>query len=192
METAFENEISPALALALSKALRVPFAAASIRLPAKRSDASAHLPHGAAAAPALCADYGKLYGVSLVERIRLVNGWLLFDFSDAFYQALVTRVNAALPLPLNDGSDHAVNRMLVLARHEGTGCPDGRAFHQALLEAVVASQSPAAYRRAARSAETLFHEIPPRERPAVLRCSGSLGGALARLLSSAGLEAARP
>ena len=192
MAAALENEISPVLAQGLSKALRAPYSASSIRLPAKRSDASAHLPHGAAAAPALCASYGSLYGAPLVERVRLVNGWLLFDFSDEFYQALVERINAALPLPPGDGSNHAVNRMLALARHEGIGCPNGSAFRRSLLEAIVAEQSLAAYRRAVRSAETLFHEIPPRERPAVLCQSGALGGALARLLFAAGSKVVRP
>lgn len=185
MTQAFDSEIKEALAGALGRSLGVPFSARSVRMPARQADASAHLPPGAGAAQALCADFGALCGAQLVARVRLVNGWLLFDFTGAFLSALVSRVNASLPLPADFGSAHEANRMLVLSRHGGEGCPDLPAFRRALLEAVCAHQSRAAYARAACAAETLFHTIPPRERPALMRRCGALGGALARLLNAA-------
>ena len=82
----------------------------------------------------------------------------------------------------NDDGIHAVTRLLALGRHDGEGCPPLPAFRRALLEAVSVDQSPAAYRRAIRAAETLFHSIPPRERPALLNRCGAYARALARLL----------
>jgi hypothetical protein len=127
-------------------------------------------------------DYGSLYGAPLVSSIRLHNGWLLFSFSEELFDALVGQINASLPLPADDGGEHALNRLLALGRHDGEGCPPLPAFRRALLEAVSADQSPAAYRRAIRAAETLFHSIPPRERPALLDHCGAYARALARLL----------
>jgi hypothetical protein len=188
MMQAFNSEIRTALSAALGSSLGAPFSGRSVRMPARQADASAHLPRGADAAPALCADYGSLYGAPLVRRVRLVSGWLLFDFTGAFFGALVSRVNAALPLPADDGGLHAVNRMLALARHGGEGCPDSPVLRRALLEAVCAGESPAARSRADRAAETLFHSFPPRERPSRMQECGALGGALARLLYAAARE----
>jgi len=118
----------------------------------------------------------------LVKAVREVNGWLLFDFSPAFFSALVDEINASPSAPDANGETHAENRMRALARHSGLGCPDIPAFHRAIIEAVVAHESPAAYRRAERAALSLFHTIPPRERPALFPHCGALGGAILRLL----------
>jgi hypothetical protein len=73
--------------------------------------------------------------------------------------------------------------MLALARHPGSGCPPLDCFHRTLLLAVSAKGSRAAYQKAERAAETLFHTIPPKDRPLLFPSCGALGGALARLLS---------
>ena len=178
----FHRDIRIRLAEALGGAFGTAVGERSIRLPARIADASAHVPPGCDPARALTMDYGSLYGAPLVASVRLVNGWLLFSFSDELFDALVAKANATLPLPEHDDGIHAVNRLLALGRHDGEGCPPLPAFRRALLEAVSADQSPAAYRRAIRAAETLFHSIPPRERPALLNRCGAYARALARLL----------
>lgn len=182
MIPSFDRDIRIRLAETLGGALGAAVGECSIRLPARRADASAHLPLGCDPAHALRADYGSLYDAPLVSSVRLVNGWLLFDCTDALFSALVERVNASLPLPENDGGSHVVNRLLALGRHGGECCPALPPFRRAFLEAICANQSPAAFRRAVRAAETLFHAIPPRERPALMDRSGAYARALARLL----------
>ena len=184
MIPSFDNEVRACLAGALGSALGAEVDARRIHLPARHADVSARPPRESDPTRALGADYGALWGAPLVSGVCAANGWLLFTFSDAFFRALIERINAALPLPQHDGSSHAVNRMLALARHGGEGCPPIPAMRRVLLEGICAGQSPAAFRRAARAAEALFHSIPPRERPALLDQSGALGGALARLLAN--------
>jgi hypothetical protein len=178
----FHRDIRIRLAEALGGAFDTAVGERSIRLPARIADASAHVPPGCDPARALTTDYGSLYDAPLVSSVRLLNGWLLFTFSDELFDTLVAKANASLPLPADDGGIHAVNRLLALGRHDGEGCPPLPAFRRALLDAVSAEQSPAAYLRAIRAAETLFHSTPPRERPALLNRCGAYARALARLL----------
>ncbi len=185
MTTSFDSEIRVRLADVLGGAFLCPIDAKKIRLPARHADASVRPPQEADPERALGADFGSLYGAPLVESVHLVNGWLLFDFSPAFFGALAERVNALFPAPSSDGGRHAVNRMLALMRHGQAGCPDHPALHRALLLAICAHESRAAYRRAEHAAQTLFHSVPPRDRCALLSGCGALGGALARLLLSA-------
>ena len=183
MTPPYESEIRARLAAALGGALGQLPDARSIRLPAKAAHASFRPPQGADANALTALDYGSLYGEPLVETVRVVNGWLLFSFSPAFFSALVRQINLALPSPKADRETLAQNRMRALSRHGGSGCPNLPAFHHALVQAVVAHESRAAYRRAEQAALTLFHTILPRERPALLSQCGALGGALTRLLT---------
>lgn len=184
MKPLYESEIRAQLAETLGGALGETPKARSIRLPARDAHASVHPPQNAAPSTLASLDFGCLYGAPLVEQIREVNGWLLFDFSPAFFSALVDEINLALPEPEAADETHAENRMRVLSRHSGAGCPDLPAFHRALLLALMTHESSAAYQRAERAASTLFHKIPARERPALLPQCGALGGALWRLLSA--------
>ena len=182
MKPPFESEIRAQILRVLGGAALLP-PAARVHLPARDAHASIRLPAGTSAQAVLALDFGALYGAQLVSSLRVVNGWLLFDFSPDFFCALVERVNQTLPLPSSDEGNHAINRMLSLQRHSGSGCPDHPAFHRALLLAVVASASSAARQKAERAAETLFHTIAPKDRPPLLPSCGALGGALARLLA---------
>ena len=184
MKPLYESEIRARLAEKLGGALGETPAARSIRLPARDAHASVRPQQTAALSALVSLDYGRLYGAPLVARVREVSGWLLFDFSPAFFSALVDEVNLAMPEPEAADETHAENRMRVLSLHSGAGCPDLPAFHRALLLALAAHQSSAAYRQAERAARMLFHKISVRERPALLPQCGALGGAILRLLSS--------
>ncbi|MBA4347478.1 MAG: hypothetical protein C0413_01300 [Clostridiales bacterium] len=155
-----------------------------IHLPSRDAHASIHLPDGIDAASLAAEDFGSLYGAQLVASLRSVNGWLLFDFSPAFFSALVDEINRALPAPERADETLAENRMYVLSRHEDSGCPDHPAFHRALTRALVAHESKTAFARAETAALSLFHSIPARERPALLSRCGALGGAILRLLTN--------
>jgi len=182
MKPPFESEIRAQILRVLGGAATLP-PAARVHLPARDAHASIRLPAGTSTEAVLALDFGSLYGAQLVSSLRVVNGWLLFDFSPAFCSALVDEINHVLPALVRAEETLAENRMYVLSRHEGSGCPDHPALHRALMLAIVAHESKAAYARAERAALTLFHTIPPRERPALLSRGGALGGAMLRLLT---------
>ena len=183
MISPYESEIRARLVETLGGALEQPLKARSIHMPARDAHASVHPSQGENTTNLLALDYGLLYGARLVETAREVNGWLLLDFSPAFFSALVEQINASMPLPDESRETHAQNRMRALSRQGGTGCPKIPSFYRALLLALRAQESAAAYQKAERAALTLFHEIPPRERPALLGQCGGFGGALLRLLN---------
>ncbi|MDD4311409.1 MAG: hypothetical protein PHW41_02870 [Eubacteriales bacterium] len=179
----YESEIRARIAETLGCALGQAPKARSIHMPARDAHASVRPPQGGNATTLLALDYSLLYGATLVESVRERNGWLLLDFSPAFFSALVERINASTPAPDAGSETYAQNRMRTLSRHGGTGCPNVPSFYRALLLALRAHESVAAYQKAERAALTLFHEIPPRERPALLGQCGGFGGALLRLLN---------
>jgi len=183
MTPPYESEIRAQIVRVLGGALQNAPAASRIRMPARDAHASVHPPVDADLPSLAALDFGTLYGEKLVDSVRVVNGWLLFDFSPAFFSALVDEINRALPAPERANETLAQNRMYVLSRHEGSGCPDHPAFHRALVHALVAHESKAAYARAETAALTLFHSIPTQERPALLSRCGALGGAMLRLLT---------
>ena len=183
MTPPYESEIRAQLVRVLGGALQNAPAASRVRMPARDAHASFHQPVDADLHALAALDFGTLYGVTLVDSVRVVNGWLLFDFTPAFFSALVEEINRVLSAPERTDETLAENRMYVLSRHEGSGCPDHPAFHRALVLAMVAHESAAARNRAERAALTLFHSIPPQERPALLSRCGALGGAMLRLLT---------
>lgn len=187
MVNSFENEIRFRLAEAASAAYSCRFDGARVHLPARHAAASLRLPNGA---PPFLPETvsARLYGTEMIESCRVVNGWLLFNLSDAFYNALTEQVNAELPPPASDLGRHAINRMLVLARHGGTGCPNIPALQRALLLCVCAGKSRSALEQAERAVCSMFRSVPPKERPALLEQSGALGSACSRLLYHAAEE----
>lgn len=183
MKPPYESDIRAQIRRVLGGAAQLP-PAVRVHMPARDAHASLRLPAGTPAQAVLALDFGSLYGAPLVDSLRVVNGWLLFDFTPSFFSALADEINRALPAPDHASETLAENRMYVLSRHEGSGCPDHPAFHRALMLAIVSHESKATYARAERAALTLFHTIPPRERPALLSRCGALGGAMLRLLNS--------
>jgi len=184
MVNEFENEIRFILAEAASIAYSCRFDETRVHLPARHAAASLRLQNGTPDSP-VQAISARLYGVELIESCRVVNGWLLFELTQEFYGALTEHVNAELPPPASDLGRHAINRMLVLARHGGTGCPNIPALQRALLLCVCAGKSRASLLQAERTALRMFHSIDPKERPALLEQSGALGNACSRLLTDA-------
>ncbi len=180
----YESEIRARIAETLGTALENPLPARSIHLPARNAHASVHPQRDGKIDRLLALDYSSLYGAKLVETTRVVNGWLLLDFTPAFFSALVDEINSSLPAPDASGETHAQNRMQALSRHGGMGCPEIPSFYRALILALTAHESTAAYQKAERAALTLFHETPARDRPALLRQCGPFGGALLRLLNA--------
>lgn len=181
MSRTLENEIRGALSsAALSAGVCLP--AAAFRIPARGADAGARLPDGATLSRE---PEAVLFGAPLVKRTRVTGGWLLVDFSGAFYDALALQALETIPAVQDAAQEHAVNRMLVLSRHGGSGCPRVVSLQRALLLCTLAHQGGAACARAERAAETMLHAVPPRERPALIETCGALGGACAKLLSSA-------
>ncbi len=182
MSQTLENEIRSALSASVVFSDGTHPSAASFCIPARHAAASLRPPSGTGAS---CAHTAEFHGAPLLQDTRMAGGWMLFDLSAAFYDALVLRALETLPAADCAAQDHAINRMLVLSRHGGGGCPRVSAPQRALLLCVLAHQSGAAYARAARAAENMLHSVPPRERPALAETCGALGGACARLLSAA-------
>ena len=183
MKPPYESEIRAQLVRVLGVTLREAPDARSLRLPARDAHVSFRPPQGADPGSLTALDFGTLYGVPFVARVRVVNGWLLFDLSPAFFSALVDEINQSYPTPEFANDTHAENRMRLVSRHLGTGCHNIASFHRALMLALAAHESAAAYARAERAALSLFHEIPPRDRPALLSDCGAFGGAMLRLLA---------
>lgn len=183
MTPPYKSDIRAALSARLAEALCMEIDRTRVHLPARNAHASYHPPQNADFTALAALDFGLLYGESLVQRVCARNGWLLFDFSPAFFSALVEQINAGCSAPEDSAETHAQNRMAVLSRHGGTGCPNHPAFQRALLVALSANESAAAYRKAERAAETLFHTVPPCERAGLSAKCGAFGGAMLRLLS---------
>jgi hypothetical protein len=182
MTSPYESEISEHLSARLAEALGAQIAPARIHLPARDAHASIRPPQDTDTSALTAQDFGELYGAPMVSELRAVNGWLLFDFSNAFFSALVGRICAELPAPEHEEETHAQNRMRALARHTGSGCPDDPAFERALLLALTAHKSRAAFQKAEQAAEALFHKIPPRERAELFSECGAYARAILRLL----------
>lgn len=182
MSQPFGSEIRRSIAEAASRACGVPLPAGAVRVPARQALASLRLPEGAPAPENM---QTALYGAPLLETARFVNGWLLFDFSDEFFDALAAEAVRRLPPVPDPLASHAVNRLTTLSRHGGTGCPHIPSLQRALFLCAFSGESAAARFRAERALEGMFHAVPPSERPALLEKCGLLGEACARLLAAA-------
>ncbi len=182
------QQIARALSKPLSAVFQAELPPERVRLPAFRAHASLHIPRGCSAEHLTADDFPPLYDAPLVDSLAIENDWLLFYFSDAFFDALVSHIRMTLPPAADDLGEHAINRMRALSRHDGDGCPREDAFQYALLRGLCAKNSPAAFSRACRDAEALFWSIPPRKRPSLSAQCGAYGDAMARLIHQAKTE----
>ena len=76
MKPPYESEIRAQLVRVLGDALQEAPDARSLRLPARDAHVSFRPPHGVDPGPLAALDFGALYGVPLVERVRVVKGKL--------------------------------------------------------------------------------------------------------------------
>ena len=187
MNQTIAGELRQAISEAASRACGAALSANAVCVPARQALASLRLPEDAVLRREV---QGAFCGASLLKEARLVNGWLLFAFSDALFDALAAEPLRRLPPAADPLHSHAVNRLLALARHGGTGCPRVPSLQKALFLCAFAVESPAAYRRAELAVETMFHPVPARERPAILAGCGAFGDACARLLAACGAPCA--
>lgn len=149
-----------------------------IRVPARGAAFDCYLPD---ARDLRAEAFGTLLGAPLVASVCSKNGRLRFDLTDAFFDACVAHVNAALPLPTGDCGDHALNRLLCLSRRGGSGCPRIPAVQRALWLCAGATESPALADRAAHACLTMLHDLPAAERQLQLQACGAAAAAAARL-----------
>lgn len=189
MSHSLDREIRSTIADALSRETGVLFDAAGVRLPSKNSAASVHLPLRSTTRSFSADRFPSVFGAPLVSDTRALGGWLLIDFCDSFYDALVGRVLAELPAVSGETEIHVINKLLSLARHGGSGCPRIPSLQRALLLALAAQRRPGAFSLACRACETMLYPVPARERPALIAQCGELADSLVRLLSSAGQSA---
>lgn len=187
MEHTLSSELRQSIAGAVSRACGAALSASAVRVPARRALASLRLPEGALLRREA---QGAFCGAPLIKQTRLVNGWLLFEFSDALFDTLAAEAVRRLPPAADPLASHAINRLLTLARHGGMGCPRVFSLQRALFLCAFAGESPAALRRAEQAVEAMFCSVPPRERPAILAGCGAFGDACARLLSACGASCA--
>lgn len=185
MSHAIDSEIRSVIADTLSSETGVIFDAGGVHLPSRNSAASIHIPYWLPTRSFPVGIFPALFGEPFVSATRTTGGWLLIDFFDSFYDALVDRIRVVLPASRSGMENHTINKLTVLARHGGTGCPHIASFQRALLLSLSAQKSPGAYASACRACERLWNPIPPRERPALIEQCGALSDALARLLFSA-------
>jgi len=141
--------------------------------------------------------FGQLYGAPVVRCVRANEGHLLFDLTDALYAALIRETISRLPAPrlvLDDRrTTYALFRMYMLSQKPQTGtCPNDRIVQQAFWTALGIPDALHDIRRlrvrhmaAADALICMFRHLTPAEHTHMLRRSGSLGTAAARLLSLA-------
>lgn len=134
------------------------------------------------------------YGEPLIDSIFCSRGHLCFVLTKRFYNAAVKRVIASYPLPPlipnpSGAAQYACDRMLMLARKSGSGCPDNPPARRALWLAFGIPEAAGCPRRLRsrlnEAAEALLafpRSVAPRMRPHLANESGEAAGCAARLL----------
>ncbi len=155
---------------------------ADVRIPARHAACSIYAPEIIAVLPDA---FPAMLGVPAVRTVTPKNGWLLFAFTDAFYDACVLETCAALPEPTEDGGSYALNRMLTLARQAGEGCPHNADIQRALWLMLGAAYGHTSADEAARAVLRMLHPLPPQVRMEARRTCGGVASACARLYARA-------
>lgn len=73
--------------------------------------------------------------IPLLQAVRHENGWILFDFMDAFYTALCEAITktACSPAPATDEDElYLINRLRIWQRHGSCACPPDPQVQRAL------------------------------------------------------------
>ena len=152
----------------------------TIKIPARAFDAGCYI--GSLTAVPTLEAFPPVLGVCPVQAARIQSGWLYCALSPAFCTALVRHTLVSLPAPGSDLRCYALNRMLALSRHGGTGCPDAPPIRRALLLTLCAGDSRAALLRAENALLSMLRSVPPASRAALSDRCGEVAAACARLL----------
>lgn len=156
-----------------------------IHLPARSAPASAYVPERARIPSLWCnraESFGTVLGVPLLGQIAVDGSFLLFDFSEAFYDAVIACIREKLPAPESDCGQLALNRMISLSRRGGFGCPDDPQARAVLWQAVCLFERPGGRREAERALIAYPARCTPRQRQQLLAQSGAFADAAARIL----------
>lgn len=135
--------------------------------------------------------FNAVCGADAILSLREENGWLLFGLSDAFYDALIAWARE-LPLPKDDMGSLALNRMLVLKRHGGVGCPHAGSIRNALWLTACAYEGLTALSRAEEALLSMWDGIVPAERAEIMNGCGEMADAACRLLCGAYTKPDKP
>lgn len=134
------------------------------------------------------------YGEPLIDTILCTGGHLCFVLTKRFYNAAVKRVIASYPFPPlipnpSGTAQYACDRMLMLARKGGSGCPDNPLARRALWLAFGIPEAAVCPRRLRsrlnEAAEALLafpRSVAPKMRPHLANESGEAADCAARLL----------
>lgn len=135
--------------------------------------------------------FPAVWGAEAVEAVRFQSGWVLLTLTDGFFDACVREALRALPPVTSDGGEHALNRLLGLMRHGGTGCPPSPSVQRALWLSLAATGQRRARNRALAAVEQIMQGVPVDARMALTARMGQAADAMARLLICARGEGAR-
>ena len=184
-ETSLLKALAESIAVGLSHSYGIEVPPSRVKMPARGAEAGVAVSSGIAAEK-LAAPSGESFpavcGVSAIDAVRYENGWLLFTVSEAFFQAIIDSTKM-LPLPADDGEKLALNRLLALRRHRGTGCPDRETVREALWLCACAAEGRSAVSRAEKAVLSMFDGVVPKERPALYDLCGETADAACRLLN---------
>ena len=117
-----------------------------------------------------------------VAGIREKNGWLLMDLSPQFYDSAVRSLAETEGRVVTE--TYCYQKMRMLTRYPGKGCPCNRDVQRALLLALVASEEPsgAHLEQAERALLTMAYPTEPEKRTELLSCCGDVARAAINLL----------
>lgn len=187
MEITLVKAVQQALCTGLNECSHARLTAEQIHLCPRAAAASCYVGEDAKAFAKQYQDgqglaFPMVRNVPLVAEVWECNDWLLFAFTDAFYDAAVEELAKLLPYPTDDAGNYAENRMLALARKPQMGVARESSVQRALWLAVCMTARPSLRDAAERALLTMGAALAPKARMELLRRCGSVGDAAARLL----------
>lgn len=184
-EVSLIGALAESIAQGISRCLGTGLPPERVKVPARGAEAGVALPvtsGGTACRVPEPEDFPYVCGICAIGTVRYENGWFLFTVSDAFLDLLIASAKD-LPLPEGDGGKLALNRLLLLGRHGGSGCPESKTVREALWLCACAAEGRTAPARAERAVLTMFRDVPPKQRPALYGLCGEAALAAYRLLN---------
>lgn len=177
-----------AIAQGLTRYLGVTVPVERVHMPSREAHASCMLPgvDARAVQERLASDgyagFPLVWGVAPIAQVWVKNGWLLFQFTQELFAAMVRQLAGTWPAPEGDHGDLALNGMLRLARQPGEGCPVPE-MQQYLLELICLPEHATANRlvECGRRFMALWDGTLPKDRATKKKQCGSAADAAARI-----------